>query len=140
MKITLDQCKKCLHNTDLGLLFFRLFIGLTMAFAHGLGKLPPPQQFIDGITGLGFPLPVAFAWAASLSEFAGGLLIALGLCTRGASLFLGATMSVAAFMAHAADPFNVKEMALLYLAACVLLVFTGGGKYALDTFICKKFK
>ncbi len=87
---------------------------------------------INGVTAMGFPLPVLFAWAASLSEFAGGLTIAAGLFTRASALFLGFTMTIAAFVAHAADPFAKKEMALLYLAACTLIFFCGAGKYSLD--------
>lgn len=126
------KIKNYFNHPDLGSLLFRLFIGLAMAFAHGLGKTPPPQQLIDGITTIGFPMPIAFAWAASLSELLGGLLIAAGLYARYAALFMGVTMSVAAFMVHATDPFRVKEMALLYLAACVILLFQGAGKYSLD--------
>lgn len=124
--------KKLIHNPDLGLLIFRLFIGLTMAFSHGLGKIPPSEQLIAGVAGMGFPLPILFAWSASLSEFLGGLMIATGLYTRWASAFLGFTMAVAAFVAHAADPFGKKEMALLYFFACILLLFQGGGKFSLD--------
>lgn len=124
--------KKLIHNPDLGLLIFRLFVGLAMAFSHGLGKLPPSEQLIAGVTAMGFPLPILFAWSASLSEFLGGLLIATGLYTRWASAFLGFTMAVAAFVAHAADPFGKKEMALLYLFSCILLVLQGGGKFSLD--------
>ena len=134
----MNNLKKMIHNPDLGLLIFRLFVGLTMAFAHGLGKLPPSEQLIGGVSSMGFPMPVVFAWAAALAEFAGGVLIAGGLFTRHASLFLGFTMGVAAFVAHSADPFNVKEMALLYLASCVLLFFTGAGRFSLDSSIRKK--
>lgn len=133
----MSAIKKCLNNHDLGSLLFRLFIGLTMALAHGLGKIPPPQQMIDGVTAMGFPLPLAFAWAAGLSEFIGGLLIAAGLFTRYAAFFLGVTMSVAVFLVHAADPFSIKEMGSLYLAACVILIFQGAGKYSLDRLIRK---
>jgi putative oxidoreductase len=129
---------KIFYQADLGLLLFRLFIGLVMAFAHGLGKLPPNEQLIGGVAALGFPIPVLFAWMAALSEFLGGLLIAAGLFTRHAALFLGFTMFVAAFGAHAQDPFQNKEMALLYLISCVLLVFCGAGKYSLDRSLRKK--
>lgn len=124
--------RKFFNNPDLGSLLFRLVIGLSMALAHGMGKLPPGEQMITGVTSMGFPLPVVFAWAAALSEFAGGLLITVGLLTRYAAFFLGFTMSVAALVVHSADPFKVKEMAVLYLAACVILVFQGAGKYSLD--------
>ncbi len=124
--------KKYFNNPDLGLFLFRLFVGLSMAFAHGLGKIPPSDQLIQGVTGMGFPLPLLFAWSAALSEFAGGLLIATGFFTRYASAFLGFTMAIAAFVAHGADPYRQKEMALLYLASCILLLFTGAGHYSVD--------
>ena len=127
-----------IKNSDLGLLLFRVFIGLAMAFAHGLGKVPPPEQLVSGVAAIGFPVPVLFAWAAALSELVGGILIAVGLFTRISSLSLGFTMIIAAFVVHAADPFQVKEMALLYLASCVLLIFTGAGKYSLDKLLRKK--
>lgn len=134
----MSKFKMFFNQPDLGLLIYRVFIGLSMAFAHGLGKLPPSEQMLQGVESMGFPLPVIFAWAAALSEFAGGLLIASGLFTRYASAFLGFTMAVAAFQVHAADPFKVKEMALLYLASCVLLIFTGAGQFSLDKLFRKK--
>ena len=121
--------KNFIHSPDLGLLVFRLFVGFSMAFAHGLGKLPPSDGFILKIGQMGFPLPWAFAWSATLAEFFGGVLIAAGLYTRRSALFLGFTMLVAAFGAHGADPFAKKELSLLYLVACVLLFFQGAGRF-----------
>lgn len=127
-----------IYRPDFGLLVFRLFIGLTMALAHGWGKIPPPHMLVDGLTSMGFPLPLVFAWCAALSEFVGGLLIAAGLWTRLASASLAITMAVAAFVAHGADPFEKKEMALLYLFSSVLLVFQGAGALSLDRIFRKK--
>ena len=134
----MNDILKKINNPDLGSLLFRLSIGGIMAFAHGLSKLPPAEQFVSGVESLGFPMPLYFAWAAALAEFLGGILILCGLFTRHAALFLGFTMAVAAFKAHAADPFNVKEMAILYLTACTLLFFQGAGKYSLDSVLRKK--
>lgn len=129
---------KIFYQPDLGLLLFRLFIGITMAFAHGMGKLPPNEQLIGGVAAIGFPMPVIFAWMAALSEFLGGLCLAAGLFTRYAAAFLGFTMAVAAFVVHSQDPFQTKEMALLYLFACVLFLFCGAGGYSLDRKIRNK--
>lgn len=118
--------------TDIGLLILRLGFGLTMAFAHGLGKVPPSEGFINATASMGFPLPTLFAWAAGLSELLGGVLIAIGLATRPAAFFLAITMAVAAFVRHGPDPFSDKEMALLYLFASVVLVVAGAGRYAVD--------
>lgn len=130
--------KNVLNNSDAGLLIFRLSIGFTMALAHGLGKTPPPEMLVGGLESMGFPIPIFFAWCAALSELVGGLFIGVGLFTRISAGLLGFTMAVAFFVAHAADPFAKKEMAFLYLASCILLIFTGAGKYSIDRFICKK--
>jgi len=119
-------------TTNFALLSLRLFTGISMALAHGLGKIPPSEGFINATANLGFPFPSFFGWAAGLSEFLGGILLAIGLFTRPAAFFLGFTMLVAAFMRHAADPFTGKEKALLYLAICIFLILTGSGKYGVD--------
>ena len=54
---------------DLALLILRL-AGLYLAAAHGWGKVmglaSGQSRFVDAIAGMGFPLPVVFAWAAGL--------------------------------------------------------------------------
>ncbi len=110
---------------------------LFFAFAHGLGKLPPSEQFIEGVGTMGFPLPIVFAWSAALSEFVGGLFIAMGLFTRMSSGLLGFTMAIAMFVAHAADPFQRKELAFIYLAICLFLICHGAGKFSLDRVLRK---
>ncbi len=118
--------------SDLAFLVLRMFTGLAMALAHGMSKIPPSERFVNGVGELGFPVPLLFAWAAGLSEFAGGLLLAAGLFTRPAALMVLMTMLVAAFRRHAADPFADKEMALLYAAVAFFFLIAGGGRLALD--------
>ncbi|MEN0058042.1 MAG: DoxX family protein [Bdellovibrio sp.] len=123
---------------DLALTVLRLFIGLTMAFSHGLGKMPPPEPLVSGVSALGFPAPEFFAWSAALAEFLGGILLAVGFLTRPAAAFVMLTMIVAAFGAHAADPFSTKEMALLYLFTSLFFVIHGAGRWSLDCFFTQK--
>lgn len=120
---------------DFGLLILRMSGGLMLALAHGRGKLPPSEMFIEGTGDLGFPIPVFFAWAASLSEFFGALFVAVGLATRPAAFLAGCVMATAAFMSHASDPFGKKELPLLFLAVMVTIIFTGPGRYSLDALI-----
>lgn len=125
---------------DMALTVLRLFIGLTMAFAHGLGKLPPSEMLIGGVSSLGFPMPELFAWCAGLAEFAGGILLAVGLLTRPAAGFVVFTMLVAVFGVHSADPFGQKEMALLYLFSSLFFVIHGAGRWSVDQVLSKKCK
>lgn len=120
---------------EVGLLVLRVFAGLSLALAHGWMKLPPSEQFIDGVGNLGFPVPGAFAWAATLAEFAGGILLALGLFTRPAAFFVLFTMGVAAFGQHLRDPFSVKEMALLYGAIALMYLLKGAGRLSVDALL-----
>lgn len=122
-------------NASFGLLLLRLFAGLSMAFGHGLGKLPPSPGFIEGTAKLGFFWPEGFAWAAALTEFVGGLLLAAGFLTRPAALLMATTMYVAAFMKHGGDPFSSQEKALLYGVIALFLLFRGAGKYSVDGMI-----
>jgi len=100
--------------------------------AHGLGKLPPSEQFIARTAEFGFPLPVVFAWAGALSESLGGALLALGLFTRFASFFIICTMLTALIGVHWADPYSKKELAMMYTFVAVAFLIKGSGDWSLD--------
>ena len=122
-----------------GLLWLRVLIGVGMAH-HGYGKVFGGHipQFAEGVAAMRFPMPLVFAWAAALSEFAGGIFLALGLFTRVAAFFVFFTMGVAAFIHHSKDALQVKELALLYWAASGALILTGGGAWAAERLLKKK--
>jgi putative oxidoreductase len=135
---------------DIGLAAMRVGIGLYMAFGHGYGKMfgedrfGPTEQFIGYTESLGFPAPVLFAWMAAITEFFGGLALALGLLTRPIALAMIGTMVVAAFLAHGDDPWAAKpgerskEMAMLYLLPSIALLALGGGRLSVDA-VLRKF-
>ena len=122
------------RNLDAGLLVLRLGLFGLLAFGHGLGKLPVSPEFVQGAASLGFPMPVVFAWAAALSEFAGGLLLAFGLLTRPAAVFVAITMLVAFVGVHdaALTGENSGENAFVYLVGAIVLLLTGPGRYSVD--------
>lgn len=123
------------RSTDLGLLLLRVFTGLALALAHGRGKFPPSERFIDGVARMGFPLPEVFAWGAAGSELIGGTLLALGLLTRPSAALIAFTMGTAAFIRHAPDPFSGKEKALLFGLVALLFVLAGAGRYSIDALL-----
>ena len=74
--------------------------------------------------------------AAGLLEFAGGILLVLGLFTRPAAFILAGEMAVAYFMAHAPRGFfpilNQGELAVLYCFVFLFLAAAGGGPWSVD--------
>ncbi len=120
-----------------GLTLLRIFAGAALAFSHGIGKMPPSDGFIEGTARIGFPLPAVFAWAAALSEFLGGLFLALGLFTRVSSFFIAVTMLVALLGVHRADPFQKQELAFLYLFIALAFMLKGSGDWSMDSFLRK---
>ncbi len=123
---------------NVGLTLLRMFAGLAISLGHGIAKIPPSEGFIEGVSNLGFPMAGFFAWAVACSEFFGGLLLAAGLMTRPAAFFILIAMSVAAGLWHAADPFGVKEKALLYGFIALTFVLIGSGRYGLDALLRRK--
>lgn len=118
-----------------GLGILRVVVGVSIAFGHGLAKLPPPDGFVKIITQLGFPAPEAFAWAAGMSEFVGGLMLAVGLMTRPAAATVAITMAVALFGHHAGDGFQQRELPMLYGAAALAFATMGSGRFGLDRIV-----
>lgn len=127
--------------SELGWGLVRVVFGGSLAFFHGYAKVFGGK--VAGLAGtvadLGLPFPHFFAWAASLSEFAGGLLVAVGLATRPAAAFCATTMLVALYR-HRADPIDRMELALLYFSVMLLAVLHGGGRFALDRFISTRVR
>lgn len=87
--------------------------------------------------GLGPGITLALAVFA---EFLCSILILIGLATRLAVIPLIITMASAFFIVHAADPFQNKELSIIYLLIYVVLLITGAGKYALDFYWLKREK
>jgi len=118
--------------TDIGLLILRLFTGLALALAHGWGKVPPQPGFVGMIGGMGLPAPELFAWLAALAEFAGGLLLAVGLLTRPVAALIVGHFLVVVILAHAGDPFADRELPLFFLVSALLFLLAGAGRYSAD--------
>ena len=118
-----------------GLAVLRIFSGLAMALAHGIGKIPPAERMVTNLGNMGFPLPGVFAWAAGSAELFGGVFLAAGFMTRVSAFFVAFTMLVAGFVAHAADPFGRKEKALMYLCIALMYMLVGAGRYSIDGLI-----
>ncbi|HTK05409.1 MAG TPA: DoxX family protein [Candidatus Eisenbacteria bacterium] len=125
---------------DIALLVLRLAAGVIFVL-HGYGKLfggnPGMEGFTKMVTGLGFPLPVVFAYAAALSEFLGGIALILGIFPRAATFFLGCVMLVA-LIAVKKGQLPKADPDLALLAIVVAIALHGAGRYSLGMFLRKK--
>lgn len=107
-------------------------------FEHGLQKIvgfpPPPQPFPS-------PLPTMML-ASGLLEFAGGLLLLVGLFTRPVAFILSGMMAVAYFLAHAPRGFfpilNGGELAIVYCFVFFYFFFAGGGAWSIDAALARR--
>jgi putative oxidoreductase len=126
------------RGVDLALLLVRVWAGVVMAASHGLGKVSDLSGFIPKVASKGIPLASVLAPAAALSEFLGGLLLALGLFTRVSAAFMLTTMLVAGFVVHAADPFMKKELAFTYATLLAGVLLAGPGRFSLDQWLVRR--
>lgn len=120
--------------THIGLLIFRLWIGITM-MPHGYAKMLSFAEKKDkfmAFAGMDGSLALRMVIFAELFC---SVLIALGLLTRLALIPLIITFMVVVFKAHEGDIFGDGETGFIYLACYVLLLFTGPGRYSIDYFI-----
>lgn len=125
---------------DTALLIARAGV-FALMLTHGIPKLlmlfsGAPVQFppILGMSGTSALALTVFA------EVFCSFFLLIGFATRAAVIPLAITMLVAVFMVHAADPFSVKEPALLYLLVYIILFVAGSGKYSVDNILQRKFE
>jgi putative oxidoreductase len=113
----------------------RIMTGL-LFLEHGLSKLfgyPQPGDM---------PAFLTLIWFAGIIEFAGSILVALGLFTRAAAFIMSGEMAFAYFMAHAPHSIfpilNRGEAAILFCFIFLYLVFAGGGPLSLDALLWRR--
>ncbi|NUS20473.1 MAG: DoxX family protein [Mesorhizobium sp.] len=112
--------------------------------ALGILRIMTALQFIEHGTQKLFNFPFSaqphaltgLTTAAGILEFAGGILLALGLFTRPVAFLLAGEMAIAYFMAHFPRDFfpanNGGDAAILFCFVFLYLFFAGPGAFAVD--------
>lgn len=123
-------------NTDLAALLLRLAFGGLFVY-HGYTKFAAYEQILPmfgDLIGIGSKLSFNLVIFAELGC---GFLVLIGLLARLAVVPIFIAMSVAFFMAHAQDTFQVKELPFLFLMLCIAIFVLGPGKYSVDSLLFK---
>lgn len=128
----------CPKLKDWGLLLLRVGVG-AFIMTHGWAKLSNFSEIAPNFMPFMGLSPQISLGLIVFAEFFCGLAIVLGLLTRLATIPLIIGMGVASFLVHHADPFQVKELPMLYLIVFVVILLIGPGKLSFDNFLYKRF-
>ena len=123
-----------LANPELGQLILRGWLGLTMLLNHGIPKLMKFNELVGNFPDpLGVGSKVSFGMALFAEVLCSALLV-VGFFTRFAALVLAVTMGVAFAMVHhwKLGGEHPGELAFMYLAGFLTILFTGAGRYSVD--------
>jgi putative oxidoreductase len=115
-----------------GALLMRLALGVSMA-VHGYGKVIPHgalNHHAHYIASLG--IPYWLGYVSAYTEFAGGILLIIGLLTRLAAALIAIEMLVAFAYVGIHQGFGIYNYILALAALGIMLTFYGAGALALD--------
>lgn len=124
-------------NIDIAALLLRLIYGGLFVY-HGFTKFITYDQILPMFTDIiGIGAKNSFNLVI-FAELICGFLVAIGFLTRLAVIPIFITMIVAYFIAHAAHPFQQKELAFAYLTLSIVVFVLGSGKYSIDKLLTKE--
>ena len=120
-----------------GALLLRVSVSLLM-LSHGIPKAFEYETLVRT-----FPDPLNVGSEVStmlilFAEVGCSVLLLLGLFGRLAASVLFIAMMVAAFAYHFSDPWETRELPLLYAAVYACLAFTGPGSTSIDGWFMKR--
>jgi putative oxidoreductase len=115
-----------------GALLLRLALGLSMG-EHGYQKVVPHgalNHYSHYMVTLG--LPYWSGYVSAFTEFAGGILLVLGLLTRLTAALVAINLLVALLLVGIHQGFGTYSYILALAVIAIMLLFYGAGRLALD--------
>lgn len=121
-------------STDLALLLLRVWLGGSLLWLHGLGKIPrlmADEVRFASVAGLSPNVSLALA---VVGEVIAPVLLIIGLGARWAALLSAATMLGAFVVGHgmALSGERSGELPFIFLAGFVALFLAGPGRFSID--------
>ena len=121
-------------NKDVGLLLFRLFIGIRLLYGvlDNILSQVRMHEFADFLKANSFPYPFIAAQVSVYAQALAGLMIILGFKIRWSAALMVINFIVAIIMVHWGQTLEEMTPALAMLFAAILFMFTGAGRYGID--------
>ena len=127
----------------LPILLARLFVGYFF-LETGWGKIHNLDAMTTRFTEWGIPWPAFNAALSGYTEFLGGLLVLIGLCTRLVSIPMVINMVVAVVAVKMADVASLNDFVELdeplYALVFFWLIFSGPGPVSVDNLLMQMFR
>jgi putative oxidoreductase len=123
----------------LTLLWLRVISGIAL-MVHGWPKITNPTGAAEMVAGMGFNPGWLWSILLSVTEFTGGLLLAIGLLTR---LAAGGTTIILLVTVYfhwviLGQGYSGSELSLIWSAVTLVFLARGGGRYSVDRLIGKE--
>ncbi len=118
----------------------RVAAGVALAI-HGYPKIMDPMKLVGMVESLGFGPGPLWAVLLAMTEFFGGILLALGLLTRPAALASTVVLLVTVYFHWLvkAQGYSGSEKSILWAAMTFLIFVRGAGAHSIDRLMKRVF-
>ncbi len=124
------------RNSHLSVVCLRIAVAMVFVYHGYVNLFVAPVSAAQQYGAMGIPFAPLFAKVAGGIQFAGGLMVGLGLLTRQASLLLFVLMLVVVAFAYRHGYGAIERDAQL-MVLCLATMFGGSGRWSLESMVRK---